>query len=97
METVLITFPKKVLVWGKWTNLDPKMTHPHNSGSTLRIFFDILHTERGQYADGNNLNDFYKRLFIQGKWSILDPKMAYRCNSGSALRIFLKILQNETG
>ena len=38
MEIVLITFPKKVLVWGKWTNLDPKMTHPHNSGSTLRIF-----------------------------------------------------------
>ena len=45
MEIVLITFPKKVLVWDKWTNLDPKMTHPHNSGSTLRIFFEILHTE----------------------------------------------------
>ena len=38
MEIVLITFPKKVLVCVKWTNLDPKMTHPHNSGSTLRIF-----------------------------------------------------------
>ena len=42
MEIVLITFPKKVLVWGKWTNLDPKMTHPHNSGLALKDFFKFF-------------------------------------------------------
>ena len=30
-------FQKKIL-WGKWTILGPKMAHPHNSGSALRIF-----------------------------------------------------------
>ena len=33
-----IVFSQKILVWGKWTILDPKMVHPHNSGSALRIF-----------------------------------------------------------
>ena len=30
-------FPEKKN-WGKWTILGPKMVHPHNSGSTVRIF-----------------------------------------------------------
>ena len=38
MKMILATFPKKVLVWGKWTNLDPKMSHPHNSETPLKIF-----------------------------------------------------------
>ena len=38
MKMILTTFPKKVLVWGKWTNLDAKMAHLHNSGSPLKIF-----------------------------------------------------------
>ena len=25
-------------VWGKWTILGPKLVHPHNSGSAVRIF-----------------------------------------------------------
>ena len=32
----------------KWTILGPKMAHPYNSGSTVRMFFLILHNERGQ-------------------------------------------------
>ena len=38
MKMILTTFPKKVLVWGKWTNLDGKLAYPHNSGSPLKIF-----------------------------------------------------------
>ena len=34
---MLMIFQKKIL-WGKWTILGPKMAHPHNSGSALRIF-----------------------------------------------------------
>ena len=30
---------QKKFVQDKWAILDPKMAHPHNSGSTLRIFF----------------------------------------------------------
>ena len=46
MEIVLTTFPKKVFVWGKWTNLDPKMTYPHNFGSTLRIYLKFCTLKR---------------------------------------------------
>ena len=38
MKIKLMIFPKKILVWVKWTDLGPKMTHPHKSGSTQRIF-----------------------------------------------------------
>ena len=37
MRIMLMIFQKKIL-WGKWTILGPKMAHPHNSGSALRIF-----------------------------------------------------------
>ena len=42
------TFPEKVVVWDKWTNLGPDIGLPHNSGSALRVFFRILYTERGR-------------------------------------------------
>ena len=37
MRIMLMIFQKKIL-WGRWTILGPKMAHPHNSGSALRIF-----------------------------------------------------------
>ena len=37
MRVILIIF-QKMFVWGKWTILDPKMAHSHNSWSALRIF-----------------------------------------------------------
>ena len=40
-------FSQKILVWAKWTILDPKMAHPHNSGLVLSVFFKILHNEWG--------------------------------------------------
>ena len=46
MKMILTTFPKKVLVWGKWTNLDPKMAHTLNSGSTLRTFLKFCTLKR---------------------------------------------------
>ena len=33
---------KKSFAWGKWTNLDPKMTHPHNSGLALKDFLKFF-------------------------------------------------------
>ena len=33
---ILIIFQKKI-VWGKWSILDPKMAHPHNSGTFLKF------------------------------------------------------------
>ena len=31
-------FSQKMLVLGKWTILDPKLAHPHNSGLASRAF-----------------------------------------------------------
>ena len=67
------------------------MAYAHNSGSPLRIFLKNLHTERGEYVDGSNVNDFYRRFFIQGKWGILDQKWhIVRIGPESVLRNFLK-------
>ena len=45
MKMILIIFEKK-LVWGKWTILGPKMAHPHNFGSAVRIFFKFCSMKR---------------------------------------------------
>ena len=34
---MLIFFSKKKFVWGKWTILGPKMAHPQNSKSTVKL------------------------------------------------------------
>ena len=47
--------------------LDPKMAHPHNSGSAVRIFFLILHNEKGQQLDESNNNGLYQKKLVQDK------------------------------
>ena len=37
MKVIMICTKKKIFQ-DKWAILSPKMAHPHNSGSTLRIF-----------------------------------------------------------
>ena len=40
---------EKILIWGKWAILGPKMKGPHDCGSTqFRDFFEIVLNERGQ-------------------------------------------------
>ena len=34
-----MVYTKKKYVQDKWAIFDPKMAHPHDSGSALRIFF----------------------------------------------------------
>ena len=38
MKVIRMVCTKKLFVQDKWTILGPKMAHPHNSGSALRIF-----------------------------------------------------------
>ena len=64
------------------------MVHLYNFGSALRIFFEILHHERGQEVHGNYFNVFSEKILIWGKWAILGPKMMHLHNSGSTLTIF---------
>ena len=48
-----------------------KVTHPHNSGFTVRIVLK-LHNEGGQEVHGNYINDFYeKKNLVRGKSVIL--------------------------
>ena len=55
-----------------------KVTHPHNSGFTVRIVLK-LHNEGGQEVHGNYINDFYEKKkscsgqigdFGQAVWAI---------------------------
>ena len=41
MRMILIIFQKKVGGGGQMTILDQKMTHPHNSGSAVRMFLNF--------------------------------------------------------
>ena len=50
------------------------MAHPHNSGSAVRIFFEILHNERGQWVNENKCQDFPHIILVWGKWTIFGPK-----------------------
>ena len=56
------------------------MVHPHNFGSTVRIFLNILYNEKGRKVDESNNNGSYQKKIYSGQ-------MAHY-NSGQALRIF---------
>ena len=95
IKMILIIFRKKN--WGKWTILGPKMVHPYNTRSAVRIFYKILPDEKGQQVGESNNNGLFQKNLFNTNWGILGPKMAHLHNSGLGRRIFLKILQNERG
>ena len=74
MEIVLTTFPKKVFVWGKWTNLDPKMTYPHNSGSTLRIYLKFCTLKRANMQMEVILTTFTKDFLFRANGAFWTQK-----------------------
>ena len=47
------------------------MVRCHNFGSNLRIFFDILHNERGQEVHGTYIDGCAENILIWGKLAIL--------------------------
>ena len=81
-------FLKKNSHLGKWAILGLKMTHPHNSGSTRRIFFEILHNKKDQEVNGTYINGFPEKFFIWVQTGHFDLKMARLHNYGSTLRVF---------
>ena len=52
-QVLLMDFLKKILFQGKQAILGLKMMHSHNFGLMQRVFFDILHNERGREAGEN--------------------------------------------
>ena len=46
MKVVIMVCTKKKFFQDKWVILGPKMAHPHNSGSALRIFFKFCTMKR---------------------------------------------------
>ena len=87
MKTILIFFSEKFFVWGNWTILGPKMVHPHNSGSVVRIFLKFCSMKRAISEMKVTIIVCTKKKF-SGQMGHLVPKMAYLHNSESALRIF---------
>ena len=46
MLNLINLFSEKNSHLGKWAILGPKMVHPHNSGSAVRIFFKFSTVKR---------------------------------------------------
>ena len=67
---------KKILIWGKWAILGLKMAHPHNFGSTLRIFFFLKFCIMRRVKKYMELiyMVFLVKILIWGKWIILAGK-----------------------
>ena len=52
---------------GKINHFGSKFARPHNSGCVLRIFFLILHNERGQEAYEIYISSgFFEKQFVEG-------------------------------
>ena len=66
----------------------PEMAHPHNFGSTLRIFF--LHNEKGQEVYGTYIYGFSSKNSYLGQVDHFGWKITRLHNFVSTLRIFLK-------
>ena len=67
----------------------PEMAHPHNFGSTLRIFF-FLHNEKGQEVYGTYIYGFSSKNSYLGQVDHFGWKITRLHNFVSTLRIFLK-------
>ena len=72
MKIMLIFFSKKILVWGKRTILGPKMEHPHNFGSALRIFFKFCIT-KGVNKYLKILLVVFEKKFHRGQFVLFTP------------------------
>ena len=89
-ETRLINrFSEKILVWGNGPFWAQKIVHPHNSGSTGRIFSRFYTMKISMRV----ISIIFKKKIVCAKWTILGPKMVHPHNSGSAVRIFLNVAQ----
>ena len=71
MEIILMVFLKKKSDLRQMGHFCLKITH-HNSGSTLRIYFEILHNERGERYTKVIL--FFQKKYNFGNWTILALK-----------------------
>ena len=56
MKVIIMVCTKKNFVQDKWAILGPKMAHPHNSGSALRIFLKFWRMK--------GTNRYIKILFV---------------------------------
>ena len=75
-----------------------KMASCHNSESTLQIFFETLHNERGLELHENQLNGFSKKKHYFGQMGHFGPgNVCLDQNSGSTRRIVFVIQNNKGG
>ena len=61
MEIMLMAFPKKLCL-GQMGHLRPKMVHPHNSGSTVRIVLQCCTIKGAKRDMGIILMVFLKKI-----------------------------------
>ena len=92
-----MAFPKKKSFLGQTDHLEPKMVHPHNSGSAVRIalrFFTMKGTKRVKEIV---LIVFSEKNITSGNLVILAQKWLCPQNFGSVLHVFFFILRNKMG
>ena len=73
-------------------HLRPKMMHPQNSGSAVRIVTMLLN-ESGKERHGNYIDGFSERKINLGQFGHFGPKMVHPHNFGSASGFFLNFAQ----
>ena len=71
----------------KWAIFDPKIAHPHNSGSAGRTFLKFC-TMKGANRQIKVILIIFQKSFVWGKWTILGPKIVHPHNSGCAVEFF---------
>ena len=85
----VICFLSKKFCSRKWTILGPKMAHPQNSGSTLRMFLKFCAMKGANRYMEIILMAFQKKSCL-AQMGYLRPKIARPHNSGSAVRTVLQ-------
>ena len=70
-------FSEKNSHLASWALLDLKMAHPHNSGSTVRIFLKFCVMKRANRQTRVVLMVGTKKSFVQDKWAFWARKWTF--------------------
>ena len=91
-------FSEKNSHLAKWAILGPKMMHPHNSGSAVRIIFKFRTIkEANRYMKMILMIFLKKKIFCLEQMDHFGPKNDASHNSGFTARIFFLIFPSEKG
>ena len=93
MLNLINLFSEKNSHLGKWAILGPKMVHPHNSGSAVRIFLKSCTMKESNSKMKMILIIFSQKKFVWGKGTIFGPKWCILITQDLPQEFFLNFVQ----